>query len=64
MDKKKEIEKIRQALWHPQRIRHISETELLTKGSDIPFISVELEHADLETTKIFTRIHDTTNNTE
>lgn len=41
---------------YPHRFRHTFATELLAKGADLSFISDELGHADLKTTKIYARL--------
>jgi site-specific recombinase XerD len=41
---------------HPHRLRHTFASELLAKGADLPFISEELGHANLETTLIYARL--------
>lgn len=41
---------------HPHRFRHTFATELLAKGADISFISTELGHNDLESTKVYAQL--------
>ncbi|MDK7669181.1 tyrosine-type recombinase/integrase [Cytobacillus oceanisediminis] len=41
---------------HPHRLRHTFATELLAKGAELSFISEELGHSDLGTTRIYARL--------